>query len=206
MRENHLNQEPPRYINGRFIKDSTHTPSQVIHKPLRVEVNESLSSLFLKQPNYSTNCFHSRAMPIHLSYNNQSHTLQPSESAQLSPGWYGIHTEGDISSSCMCVHNQQLLIAIGCIPQDQSIQLSTRSNQQEETKRDVSEGIISIYTISDSAPYPLLHIIHSHSYPVEMQWMFADKIRYPHSRGVLSCLFIDGTVELIPVLSLVVSQ
>ena len=201
LRENHLNQDPPRFINGRFIKESTSAPLQVLHKPLRVEVSESLSSVFLKKPNFSIHTFHSAATPIHISYNNHSYTLQPSESVQLAPGWYGIHTEGDIASSCMCIHNQQLLLAIGCIPLGHSLQLPTRSNLQGENARGTSDGVISIYNASDIAPHPLLHILHSHSYPVEMQWIFTEKIRYPHSRGVLSCLFIDGTVELIPVLS-----
>lgn len=205
LRENHLHQDPPRFANGRFIKESASAPSQVIRKPLVVDVNESLSPILLQRPVFSVHAFQSATTAIHISYNKHSYTLQPSEAVQLSPGWYGIHTEGDVSSSCMCLHNQQLLVAVGCLPLGQSLQslqFPTRSNQQGERDLSEREGLISIYSASGIAPRLLFHILHTHAYPVEMQWMFSNKVSYPNSLGVLSCLFVDGTVELIPVRSL----
>lgn len=199
----HMNETPPRYVNGKFVTKVKRQRSKVTLAPTKklpvIKVAEYLPSVYTSPPVYTVS-HHSSDHSILLHHNQQSVELHPSCAVQLNNDSYAIHTEGQVISSCLCSRQNSILLAISTIPFNEELSIYKRSAQQTlSSSEGCVDGLLSFYSIQDSSFTFLFNIYHPRSYAVSMKWIEPDRIHSLSIHGVLSCLFSDGSIQFITV-------
>lgn len=205
LKNQHMNEDLPRYVNGHFVKTKKKVlkkePAVVLDKFVICPFRESLPSAYSQPPRYSILQTSLPSRSIRVVHNKQSTVLSSSQSTELSDGCLALCTEGRVTSSCLCRDGHSLLLAVSCASFDQPPLVYKRSDKSARGSSDaMTDGLISVYSIADGDSSLVFHLHHTHSYAVDVQWVESSKTQNEHSHGVLSCLYVDGVIELFNVL------
>lgn len=199
----HINETPPRYVNGKFVTKGKRQRSKATLAPAKklpvIKVTECIPSIYTSPPAYTVSD-HSSDHSILFHHNQQSVKLHTSCAVQLNNDSYAIHTEGQVISSCLCSRQNSILLAVSTIPFNEELSVYKRSTQQTcSSSEGYVDGLLSFYSIQDSSFTFLFHISHPRSYAVSMEWIEPDKAHSLSIHGVLCCLFSDGSIQFITV-------
>ena len=203
LKANHSNENPPRFINVQFSnKKQKH--SEGVIKPREAIVIpkfiEPLPSIYSQPPSFSIVDYDLPNQAIQITHHQQSSTIPIFQSILLDKQNYAINTGGCITSSCMFTHEDNLLIALSCMtnqPQFPRFHRSTQNYHVDELTN--QDGYISLYIQNKDKPILLYHILHHHSYLIDIQILPTTNQQFSELYAILCCLYIDGVIELIPV-------
>lgn len=200
LRTNHSNENPPRFMNGQFSKkkqkhgEGVIRPKETIVLPQFVE---PLPSIYSQSPSFSILDCSLPNQSITVNHHQESSSIPVFQSISLDKHSYAINAGGCVTSSCFFTHGETMLLAISCMnkPQFSRFHRSTQSYHVDDTGSE--DGYISIYQLNKTKPVLLYHIQHHHTYAVDLQIIPSTNQQLPESFGILSCLYIDGVIELL---------
>ena len=194
----HLQDPIPRFCKGRYCKASSSSSSTsipLLSKPLLTGTLPH--SLFQSSYHISSDFvlpgLHTDPLSLQLPSKNlklKSYDIEfvDSSCVVLNCG------NGVVSSSMFNGY-----LAVSCVDNQYGLLLPHRSFQSTSHSISNYDNIITLYSLSTPCSIkPLLHIIHHHSYAIQLCW-----IPIPDDCndiiGLLGCVYVDGSVDILSV-------
>lgn len=98
-------------------------------------------------------------------------------------------------SSIVSISIWNNLLAVSCIDNRYGFCMNHRSIHSFSSSESSSyENVITIYSLSNGSIRLLFHLKHEHGYATSLNWLNVEENEY--SMGILSCVFIDGSLIL----------
>ena len=199
MVSNHINETVPRYNKGAYSKRK---PTSSKAQRLTLQSLTQLPSSFISNPLFHIDS--TATLPntpvIRLSLKQTLSSLLPHQSLRLSPDCSVVNCGGMVMSCVLSMDESDGVAVVSCGKNEDGIVMNQRSIPPSNPE--AKEGFIRCYSLVTQQL--VLQFTHSHHYAIQMKWLHHTTTS--QSYGVLCCVFVDGVIELLNVLSLLSSH
>ena len=194
LHSNHQGETTPRFFKGKYCK--TGKPKS-LPLPSNTNIDSSLSirgSIPYALLNSSYHIVESFTLPgmyqspLSIIHSNELIQLKSYECKSMK----STHIL-NCGSSIVSISLWNELLAVSCIDNRFGFCMNHRSIHSLSTV-DSYDNVITIYSLSKGSPRLLFHLKHKHGYATSMNWLNIEENEY--SMGILSCVFIDGSLIL----------
>lgn len=210
IRMQHADQPIPRFQNGSFTKPKKVPKAVSIPveqkqlnqlSPLVVLPNVRLSEMLFSSPSYQIlnseegNLPGSSQPSIQIAVDMKEISLPSYIACHLDEKATILNCGGSVVTSAM----KDGLLAVSCLDNRYGCILPQRSSDLHQLtfSSPAYDNVITIYTINEDLSISLvLHIAHHHGYATQLSWLDYSGEDF---LGVLACLYVDGSFEILSV-------